>query len=79
VELHDEGFRAWRAHQAGREEQASSRIAEVARRLGDDLPLFIDFYWADNRTGTKTANQVEWFVGRLRELGLPANLPAERR
>lgn len=69
VELHDEGYRAWRAHQAGRGDQATARISEVARRLGADLTLFVAFYWADNRTGTKTPEQVSWFAQRLRDLG----------
>ncbi len=79
VELHDEGFRAWRAHEAGRDDQAWSRIGEVARRMGADLPLFVAFYWADNRTGVKTAAQVGWFVDRLRDLGFSVAMPAESR
>jgi hypothetical protein len=75
VELHDEGYRAWMANQAGRHDQAALRIAEIARRLPDELPLFVAFYWADNRTGAKTPEQVEWFVERLAEAGHLAGMP----
>lgn len=75
VELHDEGYRAWRAHREGRDYQAWVRIAEVARRMGDDLALFLAFYWADNRTGTKTLEQVAWFSDRLGDLGHSLPVP----
>jgi len=78
VELHDEGFRAWRAYQAGQAGQSWARILEVARRMGDDLSLFVAFYWADNRTGTKTPEQVEWFVERLVDCGHVVSPPALR-
>ncbi len=78
VELHDEGFRAWKADGARRDEEAASRIAEVVRRLGDDVSLFIAFYWADNRSGDKRPGQVEWFVDRLVRNGLRVTMPARR-
>ena len=78
VELHDEGYRAWRAHQAGREEQVAFRVGEIARRLPDGLPLFVAFYWADNRTGTKSPDQVEWFVRRLAATGHAVEMPATK-
>jgi hypothetical protein len=75
VELHDEGYRAWRAHQQGRDDQAFGRILAVARRVGPDLPLFVSFYWADNRSGDKTPEQVPWFVEQLRTCGFKVPLP----
>ncbi len=78
VELHDEGFRAWRAHEAGRDDQAWSRITNIARRMGDDLALFVAFYWADNRTGAKSPHQVGWLIDRLRDYGFEVSLPATR-
>jgi hypothetical protein len=75
VELHDEGFRAWKAGEAGRGDEAASRVAEVVRRLGDDMALFVDFYWADNRSGDKRPGQVEWFIDRLARLGLSVKVP----
>ena len=78
VELHDEGYRAWRAQQAGRDGEAWHRVAEVARRMGDELALFVAFYWADNRSGEKAPGQVAWFVARLRDLGHPLDVPGER-
>jgi hypothetical protein len=76
VELHDEGYRAWRAHGAGREEQGRLRIVEVAHRMASSLAMFVAFYWADNRTGTKSPEQVGWFVERLRADGHDIVLPA---
>jgi len=65
VELHDEGFRAWSAHLAGREDEAQSRVTNVRRRLGDGIALFVTFYWADNRSGDKDPRQLDWFVEQL--------------
>jgi hypothetical protein len=69
VELHDDGYRAWRDDQMGREDRPTARIQEVVHRFGVDLTPFVAFCWADNRTGTKTSEQVNWLVGRLRETG----------
>lgn len=76
VELHDEGYRAWRAHAAGRDDEAASRIGRIVSRLPESLPLFVAFYWADNRTGAKTPEQVDWFVEQLAGLGAEARVPA---
>jgi hypothetical protein len=70
VELHDEGYRAWRAHQAGRDEQALGRIAQIVGRMGDEIGLFVAFYWADNRSGDKAPDQLDWFVARLADSGV---------
>jgi hypothetical protein len=75
VELHDEGYRAWRAHQAGRDEQALGRIAQIVGRMGDEIGLFVAFYWADNRSGEKAPDQLDWFVARLAEYGVEAEIP----
>ena len=76
VELHDEGFRAWRDHRNGRADEATPRIDAVVARLGDDLRLFVAFYWADNRSGDKDPAQVDWFMERLVERGVSISMPA---
>lgn len=76
VELHDEGYRAWREHAAGREDEAAFRVGRIVARLPESLPLFVAFYWADNRTGAKTPEQVDWFVEQLADLGVEAPVPA---
>lgn len=78
IELHDEGHRAWRAHQLGREEQAAGRISQVVGRMGDEIGLFVAFYWADNRSGDKAPDQLDWFVARLADSGVKVELPVVR-
>jgi hypothetical protein len=75
VELHDEGFRAWRAHERGRDEQAWARVEEIARQMGDDLKLFVAYAWADGRTGSKDGRSLPWLVERLREAGFDVTMP----
>ncbi len=75
IELHDEGFRAWRAHQAGREDEARQRIDTVVRRMGDAIGDFVSFYWADNRSGDKDPRQLDWFAAQLSERGIDAQVP----
>ena len=75
IELHDEGYRAWRAAQYGNDEQIWGRLAAIAGRMGPDLSLFVTFYWADNRSGDKEPGQLDWFVERLADLGFTATVP----
>ena len=66
VELHDEGYRAWRhGKRTGRWRAAERRVAELRRRLGEHLPLFLAFYRADNATGTKSDADLRWFERRV--------------
>ena len=62
MELHDEWFPAWRAHQAGRHELSRARLVEIGWRMGADLQLFIAFRWADNTAGSVASEQVAWLV-----------------
>jgi hypothetical protein len=78
VELHDDGYRAWRLAHERRMPEAWAKVDEIIRRLGDDIGLFVAFYWADNRSGDKEPGQVEWFVARLAERGVSTRVPIGR-
>ena len=62
IELHDEGYRAWRAaDKTGDWPKAEARAKAVIERLGDALGLFVEFYRCDNATGDKAPNDRRWF------------------
>jgi hypothetical protein len=63
VEVHDEGYRAWRRRDEG-------RVARLLERLGPELPLFEAFYRCDNETGDKAPDDRRWFEALVeRRLG----------
>lgn len=62
VELHDEAYNAWRkGARTGNWEAAEERARRLIDRLGPSLPLYCRFYRADNATGSKSREPVEWF------------------
>jgi hypothetical protein len=62
IELHDEGFRAWRhGERTGDWPGAEARAKRLIARLGDELGLFVDFYRCDNATGDKAPDDRRWF------------------
>ena len=61
VELHDEAYNAWRKGARGDWSAAEARAARLIERLGPSLPRYLRFYRADNATGSKTREPVEWF------------------
>ncbi|MCF8247546.1 MAG: hypothetical protein K9J37_21160 [Saprospiraceae bacterium] len=62
IELHDEAFYCWRA--ATLENQpvaATHRLEKLLEVVGDNLPLYFDFYKCDTRTGDKVQAPLYWF------------------
>jgi hypothetical protein len=70
VELHDEGYRAWRSgRRTGRWRTAERRVRRLAERLGPDLALFRAFYRCDNETGSKDPDDRRWFESVVDRVG----------
>jgi HD domain len=62
VELHDEAFYCWRnAHLENQPLIASIRLEKLLEALGDNLPLYFDFYKCDTQTGDKVQAPLYWF------------------
>lgn len=62
IELHDEAYNAWAAGQrSGAWAKAEGRAHRLIARLGPRLPLYLQFYRADNATGDKVAEPLQWF------------------
>jgi hypothetical protein len=62
VELHDDAHNAWSAGKRdGDWARAEARAAELLRRLGPRLGLYLAFFRADNATGTKRDDSLRWF------------------
>jgi hypothetical protein len=75
VELHDEAYNSWQ--QGARKhhwDKAEERAGRLIARLGDALPLYIQFFRCDNETGSKSSASLEWFEGFVQQRGyqLPA-------
>ena len=64
IELHDDAHNAWRVgrRRTGSQERAEARARALIARLGPHLGLFERFYRADNATGDKKPDGVEWFA-----------------
>jgi len=63
VELHDEAYNSWLVgRRRGAWERAEARARRLIGRLGPRLPLYLAFYRADNATGDKRPDPLEWFV-----------------
>jgi hypothetical protein len=62
IELHDEAYNSWSmgAHK-GKWEKAEGRVRNLLERLGPRLPLYLQFFRADNRTDSKRQEPLEWF------------------
>jgi hypothetical protein len=62
IELHDEAFYCWRCgHLEHQPEAAAQRLTKLLMKLGDNLPLYFDFYRCDTRTGDKIQAPLYWF------------------
>lgn len=62
IELHDEAFNTWKAgDRSGKWDKAETRAEKLIVRLGDSLPFYLRFFEADNQTGDKTSEPVDWF------------------
>jgi hypothetical protein len=62
TELHDEAYNAWQiAGRDGDPARAEARARRLIARLGTRLPLYLAFYRADNATGDKRREPLEWF------------------
>lgn len=67
IELHDEGYNAWRAFSQGRIRRAEERIAALLKRLGPALALFWKFFKADNGVPGKDSEPTAWFERKMAE------------
>jgi hypothetical protein len=79
IELHDEGYRAWRAHDIGNTADCERRLALIAARVGHDIGPFMAFYWADNQSGDKEQGQLAWFAQAMSARGVACAVPVPVR
>jgi HD domain len=62
VELHDEAYNSWiKGERGGKWEAAEQRARRLVDRLGSSLGLYLRFYRADNTTGSKSQEPLQWF------------------
>ena len=62
VELHDEAYNSWaKGVRSGDWGSAEARARDLLERLGSTLPFYLRFYRADNQTGSKSQQPLEWF------------------
>ncbi|MBI1228352.1 MAG: hypothetical protein GC192_24170 [Bacteroidetes bacterium] len=62
IELHDEAFYCWRAaNLEGQPTASAQRLDKLLETVGDNLPLYFDFYKCDTRTGDKVQAPLLWF------------------
>jgi hypothetical protein len=62
IELHDEAYNSWaKGLRSGDWASAAARARDLVRRLGSTLPFYLRFYRADNETGGKSQEPLEWF------------------
>jgi hypothetical protein len=62
IELHDEAYNSWSmGDRSDRWDKAEGRARNLIERLGPRLPLYLQFFRADNRTDSKRAEPLEWF------------------
>jgi hypothetical protein len=62
IELHDEAYNAWASgHRSQDWAKAGTRAERLLDRLGARLPLYLDFYRADNAAGDKSPEPLDWF------------------
>lgn len=73
IELHDEAYNSWSmgAHK-GKWEKAEGRARNLIDRLGSRLPLYLQFYRADNRTSSKSQEPLQWFENLVRRTTQPS-------
>jgi HD domain len=62
IELHDEAYNSWaEGVRSGDWAGARARARDLLGRLGGNLPFYLRFYRADNETGDKSQEPLEWF------------------
>jgi hypothetical protein len=62
IELHDEAYNSWAIGTRSDDwVKARMRAYRLLDRLGARLPLYLDFYRADNAAGDKLPEPLEWF------------------
>lgn len=73
VELHDEAYHLWKAGQRdGGWATVEAGTRALLERLGPRLPLYQLFYRADNESGNKAAEPLDWFDEFCGRFGLTA-------
>jgi hypothetical protein len=71
VELHDEAHNSWQqGNRSGKWAEAEARAARLVKRLGAHILLYVHFFRADNATGSKEQDSLEWFEEYLQQRGL---------
>ena len=69
TELHDEAYNSWAVGiRRGDWEKANARVDRLLQRLGSRRDLYLAFYRADNSTGDKWSDPLDWFEKRIAEL-----------
>jgi len=68
IELHDEGYRAWRVGDRGDWPKATSRAGRLLDRLAtaDRIGFHLRFYRADNQVEGKQQDNFDWYQGLAR-------------
>jgi hypothetical protein len=68
IELHDEAYNAWaKGHRSGSWTSATERAQRLMDRLGPALKFYVRFYQADNETGGKAQEPLDWFLSLVGE------------
>lgn len=69
IELHDEAYNAWvKGGRHGDWYQAGRRATKLIIGLSEDdiLDLYVEFYMCDNKTGDKSQENYDWFIGLIK-------------
>jgi hypothetical protein len=61
IELHDEAYNAWKHGRRKGWDSAEARARRLLDRLGRSTAFYLRFYDADNRTGSKSRVNFDWF------------------
>jgi hypothetical protein len=61
IELHDEAYNSWKAGRRQGWEAGEARARVLLDRLGRSTGFYLRFYDADNRTGSKSRVNFDWF------------------
>lgn len=80
IQQHDSGYHCWQYGMRRRKwPEAEEYATQLADQLGQELPLYIHFYRADNATGDKDQAPLVWFENTLRRLGYPVPPSPEQK
>src|SRR4029077_679824 len=70
IELHDEAFNAWvKGERGGKWDAAEARAQRLLQRLEGSANFYLRFYRADNQTGSKSQEPLQWFERIMSEGG----------